>query len=142
MTAYVLVSGVLFRNPVEKISKAGRPFTTCTIKAGSDDSGGGDFWSVLSFSESSQLELLRLEIGDAVAVRGKMKIEIFEARISRTIFADAALGLRPAPRTPKAKAAKAAPTAQGLQSPDATPEETAAGGPAFFNDDIPFGPAR
>jgi hypothetical protein len=136
MTAYALISGVIFRNPVQKISKAGRPFTTCTIKAGSDDTASGDFWNVLIFSESAQLEMLRLEIGDAVSVRGKMKIEIFEkdgqARISRTVFADAALGLRPAPRE-KAKKAAA----------DATPEkETAAGGSAFFSDDIPFEAAR
>jgi single-stranded DNA-binding protein len=152
MTAYALISGVIFRAPVQKISKAGKPFTTCTVKSGSDDSGGGDFWNVLSFSESSQLELLRLEVGDAVSVRGKMKLEIFEkdgqARISRSVFADAALGLRPAPRTQKPKAPPAGSKAADAivkQSilPDATPaKETAAGGPAFFDDDIPFEAAR
>ena len=137
MSAYALISGVVFRAPVQKISKAGKPFTTCTIKVGADDTSSSDFWSVLIFSESAQLEMLRLEIGDAVSVRGKMKLEIFEkdgqAKISRSIFADAAIGLRPAPREKKPKKAAA----------DATPEkETAAGGPAFFSDDIPFGPAR
>jgi hypothetical protein len=108
MTAYALITGTIFRNPVQKVSKAGKPYTVCTVKAGADDSASSDFWSVLCFSESAQLELLRLEAGDAVSVRGKMKLEIFEARISRSIFADAALGLRPAPRTPKPKAAKPA----------------------------------
>jgi hypothetical protein len=100
-----------------------------------DGDGASDFWSVLSFSESSQLELLRLEVGDAIAVRGKMKLEIFEkdgqARISRSIFADAAIGLRPAPRT-KAKAAKPAPTSQ-----DQAEQSTAA---PPFDDSIPFSP--
>jgi hypothetical protein len=147
MTVFALVTGVVFRPAVQKISKTGRPFTTCTVKAGSDDSGGGDFWSVLIFSESAQLEMLRLEIGDAVSVRGKMKLEIFEkdgqARISRTIFADGALGLRPVPREKKPKAAKPAAPPDQSTATDATPaKETAAGGPAFFSDDIPFGPAR
>jgi single-stranded DNA-binding protein len=103
----------------------------------------------MCFSESAQLELLRLEVGDAVAVRGKMKLETYAAndgttKISRSIFADSALGLRPVPRERKAKAPPAgskAGDAIAKQSilPDATPEkETAAGGPAFFNDDIPF----
>ena len=133
MTACALITGVIFRAPLQKISKAGKPYTICTVKAGADDSGGGDFWSVICFSESGQLELLRLEAGDAVSVRGKMKLEIFEARISRSIFADAALGLRPAPREKKPRKAAA----------DATPaKETAAGDPAFFSDDIPFEAAR
>jgi Single-strand binding protein family len=101
MTAFALVTGTIFRAPVQKTAKSGKPYTICTVKVGADD-GAGDFWNVLSFSESSQLELLRLEVGDAVSVRGKMKIETYVAndgqtKISRTIFADAALGLRPAP---------------------------------------------
>jgi single-stranded DNA-binding protein len=117
MSVFALVTGTIFRPPIQKISKAGKPFTTCTVKAGSDDSGGGDFWNVLIFSESAQLEMLRLEIGDAVAVRGKMEIKTYVAsdgqtKIGRSIFADAALGLRPAPRTPKPKAARPAPTSQ------------------------------
>jgi single-stranded DNA-binding protein len=146
--SFALITGTIFRAPLQKIAKSGKPYTSCTVKAGSDD-GGGDFWNVLIFSESAQLEMLRLEVGDAVAVRGKMKLEIFEkdgqARISRSLIADAAIGLRPAPRTPKAKAAKAAPTShdQPATTTDATPEkEPAAGGPAFFSDKIPLRPAR
>jgi hypothetical protein len=127
MSTFALITGTIFRAPVQKISKSGKPYTTCTVKAGSDD-GTGDFWSVICFSENGQLELLRLEAGDALSVRGKMKLEIFEARISRTIFADAALGLRPAPRERKPKAAKPAPTSQ--QSTAAPP----------FDDGVPFAP--
>jgi single-stranded DNA-binding protein len=113
MSAYALITGVIFRAPLQKISKAGKPYTVCTVKAGSDDTGAGDFWSVLCFSESAQLEMLHLEVGDAASVRGKMEIKTYVAndgttRISRSIFADSVLGLRPAPRTPKAKAAKPA----------------------------------
>jgi single-stranded DNA-binding protein len=140
MTAFALITGTLFK-PAEQrsSSKTGKLFTTCTVKVGSDATGASDFWNVSSFSESSQLELLRLEVGDAVAVRGRLEIKTYVAndgttKISRSIVADAALGLRPAPREKKPKKAAA----------DATPaKETAAGGgPAFFSDDIPFGPAR
>jgi single-stranded DNA-binding protein len=145
MTAFALVTGVIFRAPLQKTSKAGKPYTTCTVKAGADDNASGDFWNVLIFSESAQLEMLRLEIGDAVSIRGKLKIEIFEkdgqARISRSIFADAALGLRPAPRTPKPKAAK---ESQGPARQSVIPPSSGVEGPterapsSFYSDDIPF----
>jgi hypothetical protein len=117
VTAYALITGVIFRAPQQRTSKAGKLYTVCTVKVGSDDTA------------SAQLELLRLEVGDSVAARGKMKLELFEGRISRSIFADAALGLRPAPRTPKTRAAKAAPTSQ---------EQTIAAPP--FDDGVPFAP--
>ncbi len=79
MSAYALITGVIFREPTQRTAKSGKPYTVCTVKAGSDDSGSGDFWSILSFSESSQLELLRLEIGDAVAIRGKLEIKTYVA---------------------------------------------------------------
>jgi hypothetical protein len=142
MTAFALISGVIFRAPLQKISKAGKPFTTCTVKVGADDTASSDFWTVLSFSESAQLELLRLEAGDAVSIRGKLKIETYVAndgttKISRSIFADAAIGLRPVPRTSKAKAppvgSKAADAIvkQSIIPPSSAPP---------FDDDIPFAP--
>jgi single-stranded DNA-binding protein len=137
MTAFALISGVLFRSPTQKTSKAGKPYTVCTIKVGADDSASADFWSVLIFSESAQLEMLRLEIGDAVSVRGKMELKTYVAndgqtKISRTVFADSALGLRPMPRTTKPKAAKSAPTAQ-----DQSTTSTTAADPDL-DDEIPF----
>jgi single-stranded DNA-binding protein len=143
MTVFALVTGTIFRAPLQKTSKAGKPYTVCTVKAGSDDSASGDFWSVLIFSESAQLEMLRLEIGDAVAIRGKLEIKTYVAndgttKISRSIFADAALGLRPAPRTQKPKVAKPAPMQEQSTTTTDAPPETAASGPAFFSDDIPF----
>lgn len=153
MSAFALVTGTIFRAPLQRTAKSGRPFTTCTVKVGSDDTASADFWNVLCFSDSGQLELLRLEIGDAVAARGKLKIETYVAndgstKISRSLFADAAIGLRPAPRERKPKAPPAGSKAadaivkQSILS-DATPEkETAAGGTGFFSDDIPFEAAR
>src|SRR6266404_4137098 len=109
MSAFALITGVIFRAPLQKTSRAGKPFTTCTVKVGADDSASGDFWSIICFSDSAQLELLRLEAGDAVSVRGKMELKTYVAndgttKISRSIFADSVLGLRPAPREKKPKA--------------------------------------
>jgi single-stranded DNA-binding protein len=144
MTAFALISGVIFRPPIQKISKAGRPYTTLTVKVGADD-GGGDFWSVLSFSESSQIELLRLEVGDAVSIRGKLEIKTYTAsdgttKISRSIFADAAIGLRPAPREKKPRAAKAAPSQDLTKSiaPPSSESSTESAPSSFYSDDIPF----
>jgi single-stranded DNA-binding protein len=150
MSAFALVTGTIFRAPLQKISKAGKPFTACTVKVGADDSASSDFWSIVCFSESGQLELLRLEIGDAVSVRGKFKIELYTAndgttKISRSIFADACVGLRPTPREKKKAPPAGSKVADAIAKqtilPDATPE-TAAGGPAFFSDDIPFEAVR
>ncbi len=75
-------------------------------------------------------------------MQGSVKLEIYNGKISRTVFVDAILALRAPPREKKPKASPAgskAADALAKQSilPDATPE-TAAGGPAFFSDDIPF----
>jgi hypothetical protein len=87
--------------------------------------------------------LLRLNAGDALSCQGKAKFELWqprdggEVKISRSLFADAILPLRSPPKERRAKAKADAPLL------DQTPaKETEAGGQAFFNDDIPFGPAR
>jgi single-stranded DNA-binding protein len=145
MTAYALIAGVIFRQAMQKTSKTGKQYTTCTVKVGSDDNAGGDFWSVMCFSESGQLELLRLELGDAVSVRGKLKIETYEkdgqTRVSRSVFADAALGLRPAPRERKAKAPPGSKAADSLVKKSIIPPSTESSTDktaSFFDDEIPF----
>jgi single-stranded DNA-binding protein len=131
MTAFALVSGVLFRAPEQKISKAGKPFVTATIKVAADNTA--DFWSVLVFSESAQAELLRLGEGDKLSAQGSFKVEPYTARdgqtrISRTLFADHVLALRQPPRERKPKAAAA--DAPDLPGPSNDGRD--------FSDDIPF----
>jgi single-stranded DNA-binding protein len=145
MSVFVLVSGTLFKTPEQRSSaKSGKLFTVATVKAGSD-TGAGDFWSVTCFSESAQLELLRLEVGDAISVRGRLEIKTYtaangETKIGRSIVADAALGLRPVPRTPKAKAAPAGSKAADAQSiiPPSSESSTDKPASSFFDDEIPF----
>jgi hypothetical protein len=57
-------------------------------------------------------------------------------KISRTVFCDHVMALRQPPKERKPKAAKPAPTAQ--ETTTTRTDETAAGGPAFFSDEIPF----
>jgi single-stranded DNA-binding protein len=146
MTVAVLISGSIFKAPEERMSKAGRRFVSATIKVGGE-SGTGEFWACLAFSDSTQAELLRLGIGDTLSAQGSAKIELYTAndgktKISRTVFADHVLALRQPPKERKAKAAKAPTAQETTTTTNATPEETAAGGPAFFSDDIPFECAR
>jgi hypothetical protein len=143
MTVAILISGSIFKEPQQRTSQAGRRFVSTTLKVGGE-SGNAEFWSALAFGTTAGGELLRLGLNERVAVQGSLKLEIFtkdgEPRISRTIFVDSVLALRAPPKERKPKSPPA-----GKQSilPDATPEkETAAGGPAFFNDDIPFEAVR
>jgi single-stranded DNA-binding protein len=129
MSVLVLVSGTLFRAPEQRTSKASKPFVTTKIKATS----GGElqFWSVAAFSESAQAELLRLNVGDALAVQGAVRIEQYErdgeTRISFSVTADSVLALRHPPRQREKKDTKPQPSGQS-----ARPAARA------FDDDIPF----
>jgi single-stranded DNA-binding protein len=133
MTAFVLISGSLWKTPEQRTGRTGKLYTVATIRAGSDDSSASEFWSITAFSESAQAELLRLGAGDALSAQGKARFELYTsntgaAKISRSIVADAVLPLRPAPREKKPKAA-AAPTSQ-----DQTTTTTDPG----LDDEIPF----
>jgi single-stranded DNA-binding protein len=113
MTAFVLVSGSLWKNPEQRTSsKTGKLFTTASIRTSSADNAPADFWNLLIFSETVQSELMRLNEGDKVAVQGSLKLEIYNGKISRSVFVDAILPLRAPPREKKPKAAKPAPTSQ------------------------------
>jgi single-stranded DNA-binding protein len=76
MSAHVLVTGALFRQPEQRTSKAGKPFVTAKIRAKDGDST--QWWKVLAFSESAGAELLRLGDGDAVSAQGQLKAELYE----------------------------------------------------------------
>ena len=83
MTAHVLISGTLFREPEQRTSKAGKPFVTATIRAKDGDSW--QWWKVLAFQECAQAELMRLTDGDALSVQGVLKAETYE-KYGQTIF--------------------------------------------------------
>jgi single-stranded DNA-binding protein len=106
MSAHVLISGVLYRQPEQRTSKAGKPFVTATIRA--KDGDGAQFWRVTAFLETVCGELLHLSDGDSLSVQGTMKAELYqpdggEPRISLSVIADAVLALRQPPRERKAE---------------------------------------
>ena len=128
MTAFALVSGALSRVPEVKTSKAGKPFTSATIRTMGPDNSA-EFWSILAFAEAAQAELSRLGEGDKVSIQGVLKIEPYTARdgqtrINRTIFADHVLALRQPPRERKAKAENPGRTAPYTGRPVADPDDT------------------
>ncbi|SRR5258706_3761086 len=134
MSVAVLISGSLFKVPEQRTSsKTGKLFVSATLKVGGE-SGNAEFWSITAFSESVQAELLRLGAGDALSAQGKAKFELWqprdggEVKISRSLFADAILPLRAAPRERRAKAAPETPL---LHQPAKQPDPD-------LDDSIPF----
>lgn len=135
-----LITGSICRAPEQRTSKTGRPFVTLSLMVGTE--GATDYWTVMTFSESLQAELLQLGIGDALSAQGSAKIELFrrddgEVRISRTLFASGILPLRSPPRARERKQKKPEADTPLLDTPAAL-----AAGSSFFSDDIPFGPDR
>jgi single-stranded DNA-binding protein len=99
MTARVRVSGTLFHPPESRPLKAGRASataTTATLKT--RDGNHTQFWRIAAFSEPVQAELMRLTAGDAVAVEGALKAELYERNgqtdLSFGVIADDVLPLR------------------------------------------------
>jgi hypothetical protein len=103
MTVSVMVTGSLFRSAVQKSAKSGKLYTTATLKAVAG--GEVEFWTALAFGETEQAALLNLAEGEKCAVQGSMKLEAKvgdgEVKIYRTVFVDAVLALKPAPRERK-----------------------------------------
>ncbi len=139
MTVSVMLTGSVFREPAQRTSKAGKPFVVATMKVAADNET--QFWTALAFGETAQAELMRLADGEKLAVQGALKVEAKiqdgAVKLYRTIFVDAVLPLKPAPRERKPKAEK----------PPQAATAKSAGGPApslwdnegrALDDDIPF----
>ena len=93
MTAAVLISGELFGDPARKTSQSGKTYTKATIKTlGADNTP--EYWNVLSFSETASAELMELHAGERLAVQGQLKLDLYNGKISRTVFVSAVLTLR------------------------------------------------
>jgi single-stranded DNA-binding protein len=134
MSVHVLVSGSIFREPQQRTSQSGKRYVTTTIKAAAADSTTSDFWSVLAFGTTAGEELMRLAVGERVAIQGGLKFELYTAndgttKISKTIFCDHVLAVSQAPKERKPKTAKSA-------TPQDVAEQSASS--SFYSDDIPF----
>jgi single-stranded DNA-binding protein len=99
MTARVRVSGTLCHPPESRTLKAGRAnatATTATLRA--KDGAYTQFWRIAAFSDPVQVELMRLTAGDAVAVEGALKAELYDKNgefdLSFGVIAEHVLPLR------------------------------------------------
>jgi single-stranded DNA-binding protein len=134
-----LASGTLFRAPEQRVSKAGKPFVSSTLRI--KDGDESRFVRNVAFSETAQAELMRLADGDALSAQGPLKAETYTAgdgatKISLSLVADHVLALRQPPkRKPKAEADPAAPDARPRQERLAGSWSAASGDP---DDDIGF----
>jgi hypothetical protein len=104
MSARAIVSGVMVKAPVEKISKAGKPYGLVTIREGTGERTR--WWKAFVFIESAIEELLRLGDGEPVAIAGEFDCELYappggETRLSWKITADTILSTRPKPKKAK-----------------------------------------
>ena len=105
MTARALVSGVIFKAPQTKTSKAGKPYAIATIREGTGERVR--WWKAFVFNEFAIEEILRLGDGDPIAVSGEFDCELWtpegggESRLSWKITADAVLSTRAKPKKAK-----------------------------------------
>ena len=68
MSAIVLVSGRLLRDPQKKVSAKGRPYGSALVRV--SDGNDSALWRVTAFSETALAELMKLRVGDGIAATG------------------------------------------------------------------------
>jgi single-stranded DNA-binding protein len=117
MTAFVIVTGILHRDPVLRTAKSGKTFATALIRTGS---GEDTIWANIAvFDERAQAELMRLKAGEAASIQGAVKVSVFEQngehRASLDVAASHVTALRQ-PRCPKSKT-DGVETAQSCKNP-------------------------
>lgn len=131
MGIQVVVTGVLHKDPVSRMSQNGNPYATCNVRVEQD---GQTLWAnVICFNEQAQEELLQLKGGDALGVRGKAAPKVYmkgdEAYASLQITASAIYSLEPQPDefSPAPKRHEAYPPPfSSARSAKAAPRKTAA----------------
>ena len=96
MTGRVLITGKLFARPEKRTLRNGAHCVMAIVK--SRDGTHTRLWHIAAFNRAAQVTLLQLSDGDAVAVQGFLKAELYdssgETRVSCGIIAERALGLR------------------------------------------------
>jgi hypothetical protein len=152
MSARAIVSGVLHKEPTEKVSKTGNPFATFPIRE--NINGVTRWWQGISFNETAIEVVKGMAVGEPISVAGEISAEIYapagsDGRINWRVTIDAVLTARKPPKPErtvrKRKEAKgldrteAANTAGRLIASRSwvSPDPISTGG-VPLNDDIPF----
>jgi hypothetical protein len=76
VTARVHVAGILSDGPVSRTLKGRGQCVAATLKA--KDGNNTQLWHIIAFNETAQAELRRFTDGEAVAVRGALKAELYD----------------------------------------------------------------
>lgn len=128
MSASVLVSGKLWRDPGRRVSRAGNEFVSATLRDGYGDDAA--WWRLIVFSESACEELMTLKNGDSCAASGQFKAELYdrggESKISLTCVADRVISAK----RRKAERAKERQAERRMESAGGVDDE--------FNDTVAF----
>ncbi len=97
MSLSVLVEGVLVAVPVKRISSAGKPFASASVRAKGDD-GNPVFVSVIAFDAEAVEAVASLTKGDPVALVGPATLKTWEKngehRAGLSVTATRVLSLR------------------------------------------------
>lgn len=95
MTAKVLIAGTLFARPEKWTLMNGALCVIAVVKT--RQANHTRLWHIAAFREAAKQTLLRLSEGDAVAVQGLYKAELYdssgETRLSCGVIAERARGL-------------------------------------------------
>jgi hypothetical protein len=123
MSARAIVSGVLFKAPIEKASKAGNPFATFPIRENAN--GGTRWWQCITFIENEIEVLKAMTPGEPIAACGEISAEIYEpagaeSRINWRITVDAVLSARKPPKAKPESKGRKPKEAKGLDRAEAS----------------------
>jgi single-stranded DNA-binding protein len=150
MSASAIVSGILFKAPIEKASKAGNPFATFPIRE--NHNGATRWWQCITFNENEIESLKAMTPGEPISVAGEITAEIYapvgsESRINWRITVDAVLSARKPPMAKPERTGRKSKEATGLDRAEASNTGGSALAAAswassspLMNDDIPFAP--
>jgi hypothetical protein len=150
MSARAIVSGVLFKAPVQRISKTGNRFATFSIRE--NVNGATRWWQAITFNENEIESLKAMTPGEPIAACGEISAEIYspagaESRINWRVTVDAILSDRKPPKAKPERTGRKRKEVSGLDR--AEPANTGGGALAaaswaspspLMNDDIPFAP--
>ncbi|MDD2768715.1 MAG: single-stranded DNA-binding protein [Methylococcus sp.] len=108
MTIHTLITGELFKDPVQRTSASGKQFVTANLKI---QAGSETQWcSLIAFHDDAQAELLRCRAGDALSAQGQLKFGTYEkngeVRVSLDVTANVITPLKPKPRERRPRQAK------------------------------------
>ncbi len=96
MSAFAIISGVVFKAPEQRTSKNGNAYVLATIRESSGEQTR--WWKALCFNDAA-VALLRLDDGDAIAVAGSLDVSTYEkngeTRVNLAIMCDRVLTLKP-----------------------------------------------